>query len=150
MIQNNNAENPQHEKVHDEGPTVTDLDKSKKMNTVDALAVDLENRGAVKGDNSDGRVNWTFKQICATIALSGLYVGKILPSHVIKQKYYTILTITTDRISTSTFLRWRKPEVHRRRYWRSSNRGMVTDFTLSHACRSRSVLRLFARYFRAP
>lgn len=29
-----------------------------------------------KGDNSDGHVNWTWKQILATISLCGVYVGK--------------------------------------------------------------------------
>jgi hypothetical protein len=31
--------------------------------------------GAVKGDDSDGRIGWTPRSILATIALSGLYVG---------------------------------------------------------------------------
>lgn len=31
--------------------------------------------GPIKGDFSDGRVNWTTKQILATIGLCGLYVG---------------------------------------------------------------------------
>lgn len=53
------------------------IDSSKEMNTDRDLAIDLENCGAIKGDNSDGRVNWTLKQIIATISLSGLYVGKL-------------------------------------------------------------------------
>jgi hypothetical protein len=28
-----------------------------------------------KGDDSDGQVNWTWKQILATISLCGVYVG---------------------------------------------------------------------------
>jgi len=47
-----------------------------RVETIDALTPDLENRGAIKGDDSDGRVNWTTKQVLATIFLSGLYVGQ--------------------------------------------------------------------------
>lgn len=44
-----------------------------------ALHVDLTNSGALKNDDSDGRVNWTPKQVLATIFLSGLYVGQSNP-----------------------------------------------------------------------
>jgi hypothetical protein len=56
-----------------------ELDDFKKVDTTDTtddLIVDLENRHAVKGDDSDGKVDWTLKQILATIFLSGLYVGR--------------------------------------------------------------------------
>jgi hypothetical protein len=46
-----------------------------EVETVAVLAVDVANRNAVKGDDSDGRVDWTVKQIFATICLAGLYVG---------------------------------------------------------------------------
>jgi hypothetical protein len=46
------------------------------VTTVDDLTPDIENRGAIKGDDSDGRVNWTTKQVLATLFLSGLYVGR--------------------------------------------------------------------------
>ena len=49
------------------------MDDLKKSQTI--TAIDVENRGAVKGDDSDGRIDWTFKQILATLSLSGLYVG---------------------------------------------------------------------------
>jgi hypothetical protein len=68
-------ENIQHEKAADDG-----VDDLKKIDTVAALHVDLENSGAIKGDDSDGRVNWTLKQVVATIFLAGLYVGKPLPA----------------------------------------------------------------------
>jgi hypothetical protein len=57
---------------HDEYAHAHDL---KKVATTATLAVDLENRDAVKGDDSDGQVDWSFKQIVATVCLSGLYVG---------------------------------------------------------------------------
>lgn len=31
-----------------------------------------------KGDDSDGRVNWTWKHVIATISLCGVYVGELL------------------------------------------------------------------------
>ncbi len=37
-----------------------------------------EKTGVAKGDDSDGRVNWTWKQILATISLCGVYVGRSL------------------------------------------------------------------------
>jgi hypothetical protein len=46
-----------------------------RVETIDCLTPDLENRGAIKGDDSDGRINWTAKQVLATLFLSGLYVG---------------------------------------------------------------------------
>ncbi len=36
-----------------------------------------EKAGVAKGDDSDGRVNWTWKQIVATICLCGVYVGEL-------------------------------------------------------------------------
>jgi hypothetical protein len=47
-----------------------------RVDTIDALTPDLENRGALKGDDSDGQINWTTKQVLATLFLSGLYVGQ--------------------------------------------------------------------------
>lgn len=47
-----------------------------ELHKVSTLGVDPENHDAVKGDDSDGRVDWTWKQICATICLTALYVGK--------------------------------------------------------------------------
>lgn len=35
-----------------------------------------QNYDVVKNDDSDGHVNWTWKQIVATISLCGVYVGK--------------------------------------------------------------------------
>ncbi|KIV93428.1 hypothetical protein PV10_04641 [Exophiala mesophila] len=42
-------------------------------------AHDDHDTGPIKGDFSDGRVNWTTKQILATIGLCGLYVGSQIP-----------------------------------------------------------------------
>ena len=37
---------------------------------------DVEAPHVANDDNSDGRVNWTWKQIIATISLCGVYVGE--------------------------------------------------------------------------
>ena len=44
-----------------------------------AAAKDLEGQGIVKSDDSDGRVEWTWRQIFATLSLCGLYVGASPP-----------------------------------------------------------------------
>jgi hypothetical protein len=71
------VEDSQHEHTLPDKPAEDEVDDFKKIDTVAALAVDVENRGAVKGDDSDGRVDWTPKKVVATIFLSGLYVGKV-------------------------------------------------------------------------
>ena len=58
-----------------------EMENLKKLDTVDALHVDVGNTGALKGDDSDGRVNWTTKQVLATISLSALYVGECFHAH---------------------------------------------------------------------
>jgi hypothetical protein len=50
-------------------------DKHYTPNKLDILGVDVENRDAVKGDESDGKIDWTWMQIAATVSLAGLYVG---------------------------------------------------------------------------
>ncbi len=61
-----------------------EMENLKKLDTVDALHVDLGNTGALKGDDSDGRVNWTTKQVLATISLSALYVGECFHAHPVR------------------------------------------------------------------
>lgn len=65
------------------------VSQNKRMSTdvVDTEKVDqshvhdTHDTGPIKGDLSDGRVDWTRKQILATISLCGLYVGEwsVLP-----------------------------------------------------------------------
>lgn len=38
--------------------------------------IDLENKAAFKGDDSDGAVQWTFRNIMASIFLCMLYTGQ--------------------------------------------------------------------------
>jgi hypothetical protein len=53
-------------------------ENEKDIHKIPTLGVDLANIEADKGDDSDGKVNWTLKQILATLFLCGLYVGKFL------------------------------------------------------------------------
>jgi hypothetical protein len=71
-------ENDHHEKDQHEsqGSVADETEDLKDISKVDTVAVNVENRAAYKGDDSDGRVDWTLKQVLATIFLSGLYVGK--------------------------------------------------------------------------
>lgn len=64
------------QKGHTEN-NIVDSEKSRgdSEKTNEVHIHDIDEKGPVKGDFSDGRVNWTSKQIVATIALCGLYVG---------------------------------------------------------------------------
>lgn len=53
-----------------------------ELHKISTLGIDIENRDAAKGDDSDGRIDWTRKQVLATISLSGLYVGMASNYHV--------------------------------------------------------------------
>jgi len=55
---------------------LTSSDRSNELYKVNTLGVDKENHEAEKGDDSDGKVTWTTKQVLATIFLSALYVGQ--------------------------------------------------------------------------
>jgi len=55
---------------------VVGSDKSDELHRIPTLGVDVQNHDAEKGDDSDGKVTWTTKQILATIFLSALYVGQ--------------------------------------------------------------------------
>ena len=70
-------EYPLHENVQHKPYIKDNPDNTKRTDTICDISIDLENRGAIKGDDSDGRVNWTAKQILATTSLSGLYVGRL-------------------------------------------------------------------------
>ncbi|KIX96769.1 uncharacterized protein Z520_07489 [Fonsecaea multimorphosa CBS 102226] len=47
------------------------------------LAVDLQNKKAVKGDDSDGKVDWNWKQRIAVFFLIWLYTGSQIPAYFI-------------------------------------------------------------------
>lgn len=41
---------------------------------------EMKNAQAFKGDDSDGKVNWSFRNAIAAITLGGLYTGKRSPN----------------------------------------------------------------------
>jgi hypothetical protein len=49
------------------------LEKTETHETI--AAVDLDNHQAFKGDDSDGKVDWTIKKLLAAAFLSMLYTG---------------------------------------------------------------------------
>jgi hypothetical protein len=51
-------------------------EKDGSLHEIEMEGVDTANEKAVKGDDSDGRVDWTPRQVVASIFLSSLYVGK--------------------------------------------------------------------------
>jgi hypothetical protein len=57
-----------------DSPTNHDL---KQVQTLEH--VDLENRHAFKGDDSDGKVEWTLKKLLACAFLCMLYTGTHFP-----------------------------------------------------------------------
>ena len=77
---------PHHDHSPTSEPAVEDKEKIERVETAEdhhnkdihqikTLGVDLENHDAEKGDDSDGKINWTWKQVVATLCLCGLYVG---------------------------------------------------------------------------
>lgn len=55
-------------------------DEKKDLHQTKTLSeIDLENKAAFKGDESDGAVDWTVRNILASIFLCMLYTGK--PPH---------------------------------------------------------------------
>lgn len=63
-----------------EAPVAEQIETSEKQ--VSNLHVDTEEHGhAVKGDDSDGVIQWTGKHAIASLSLAGLYVGRSWPSN---------------------------------------------------------------------
>ncbi|OAL24346.1 hypothetical protein AYO22_05722 [Fonsecaea multimorphosa] len=54
-----------------------DIGKSRRTEEAEFADEDAEKPNIVKGDDSDGHVNWSKRQILATLSLSGLYVGSL-------------------------------------------------------------------------
>lgn len=53
-------------------PSAPSLDFTK---TRSLEAIDVQNRSAFMGDDSDGKVTWGLRQIFAAVFLAGLYTG---------------------------------------------------------------------------
>jgi hypothetical protein len=58
-------------------PQYLQIEENESLQKEQSVDVDVTNRNAIKGDESDGKVDWTWNQILATVCLSGLYVGTL-------------------------------------------------------------------------
>ncbi|KIW87484.1 uncharacterized protein Z519_11807 [Cladophialophora bantiana CBS 173.52] len=74
-----------------ESPTVT------RHEIVD---VQDERTRVAKGDDSDGRVNWTWKQVIATISLCGVYVGSQIPLYFVGEGSLSYIAADLGTVST--------------------------------------------------
>lgn len=54
-----------------DSPTDTSLHREKTLDSID-----VQNTHAYLGDDSDGKVHWTFRSILAAMCLAGLYTGR--------------------------------------------------------------------------
>jgi hypothetical protein len=64
----------EHSENHETGYSSPD-EKNELKQELTLSKIDVENRAAFKGDNSDGAVDWTVRNILASIFLCTLYTG---------------------------------------------------------------------------
>ena len=50
-------------------------DEHYTLTKLTTLGMEVENRDAVKGNEYDGKIDWTGTQTAATVSLAGLYVS---------------------------------------------------------------------------
>jgi hypothetical protein len=80
--------------------------------------VDIENRYAFKGDDSDGKIEWTIRKIFASAFLAMLYTGTIpskSPSASVKRLQDTVADTVKTRVANPPLLCGRKSHVHGQR-----------------------------------
>ena len=66
-----------HQAEHVETNSLDANEEKKDLSKVQTLAVvDVENKAAFKGDESDGKIEWTFKTLMAATFLCMLYTGE--------------------------------------------------------------------------
>lgn len=69
-----------HEAQHVETNSIDASDEKNDLEKVQTLhVVDIENKAAFKGDESDGKVEWNLKSLAAATFLCMLYTGKTRP-----------------------------------------------------------------------
>jgi hypothetical protein len=67
-----------HQAEHVETNSIDANEEKQDLSKVQTLAVvDVENRAAFKGDESDGKVEWNFKNLAAATFLCMLYTGRL-------------------------------------------------------------------------
>jgi hypothetical protein len=72
--------------------------------------IDMNNSYAVKGDDSDGKVEWNVRSAFAAVFLAALYTG----THAVPNSCYTTRA-NLSRLSGHSLLHWRLAWVHRGR-----------------------------------
>lgn len=90
---------------------VEDNGVAEQQNHISISDPKLDASEAFKGDDSDGRIEWTRKQVAATISLSGLYVGMF------GLRWTTLLALTLYRIADTSLFRWCIFDIHLCRHW---------------------------------
>lgn len=65
------------EHTHTNQTQQTNLSKNDDLEKVETWDIDPANRRALKGDDGDGKIDWTKKQIVATISLAMIYTGTL-------------------------------------------------------------------------
>lgn len=95
-----------HEAHHVETTSTDAHDEKNDLQPVQTLAVvDVENKAAFKGDQSDGKVEWNFKSLAAATFLCMLYTGKMrlrcIPT-----------SLTQCRLPNHSLLRWWLVAIH--------------------------------------
>jgi hypothetical protein len=89
--------------------------------------IDMNNSYAVKGDDSDGKVEWTVRSMFAAVFLAALYTGMI---SIDTEPGFIMLMIR--RLSSHSLLCRSLPWVHRRRPWTRTRLRMATN--CQHPC----------------
>lgn len=64
------------EHTHTNQTQQSNISKNDDLEKVETWDIDPANRRALKGDDGDGKIDWTKKQIVATISLAMIYTGK--------------------------------------------------------------------------
>lgn len=87
----------------------TTFSKTDDLEKVETFDIDPKNKKALKGDESDGKIDWTTKQLIATISLAMIYTGTSSPV----QQILLRRKLTSFRLPNPPLLRRRLPNLHR-------------------------------------
>lgn len=118
-----------------------------KLETKQTLQhVDLENRFAFKGDNSDGKIDWNIRKLFASAFLAMLYTGTCLNQTSDDQNRMMAANLNT-RVTNSPLLCRRKSPFYSRGPWNDRRNGLAAYRKYArHRC-SCSLRRVHARPF---
>lgn len=100
--------------AHDENKTLTPVDVNSNIEEVANndvhgsqtsrafASISVGNEGAFKGDESDGKVEWTLMKICALGALAMLYTGQQIPLYFV----VAVLSIVAADLGAPLSIAW--------------------------------------------